>query len=153
MALSFIELILHDRNDLIEGAFDLPDKSLASLLYIKFRFNGENYQTKFVSLESENASVEDRDRNASRIFQTSYSRALNLLCLDIQKTILLPLDLSDQDTIEQAFGTPLEIQLWHKVAAKQPYKQPDSENLIGTFYVELNELPKTLNTRVKGSQH
>ena len=98
MALSFIELILHDRNDLIEGAFDLPDKSLASLLYLKFRFNGESYQTKFVSLESENASVEDR--NASRIFQTSYSRALNLLCLDIQKTILLPLDLSDQDTIE-----------------------------------------------------
>ena len=25
--------------------------------------------------------------------------------------------------------------------------------MIGSFFVELNELPKTLNTRVKGSMH
>jgi len=78
----------------MEGAFDMPDKSLANLLYLKFRFNGENYQTKFVSLEqTESPPVEDR--NSSKIFQTSYARALNLFCLNIQKTILLPLDLSD----------------------------------------------------------
>ena len=31
-----------------------------------------------------------------------------------------------------------------------PYRQPDSEDLLGSFFVELNELPKTQNLRVKG---
>ena len=43
LAISFIELILHNRGDLFEGAFDMPDKSLASLLYMKFRFAGVSY--------------------------------------------------------------------------------------------------------------
>lgn len=39
------------------------------------------------------------------------------------------------------------------MAAKQAYKQSDSEKLLGSFYIELNELPKTLNNRVKGDKH
>ena len=31
-----------------------------------------------------------------------------------------------------------------------PYRQPDSEDLLGSFFVELNELPKTQNLRIKG---
>ena len=68
----------------------------------------------------------------------------------IDKTILLPLDLTDQATIESAFGCPLEIQLWNRVTSNVPYRQPDSEDLLGSFFIELNELPKTTNLRVKG---
>ena len=107
LALNFVELIMHDRNQLIEGSYGMPDKSLASLIYLKFRFNGESYQTKFIALNTDEPSVEDK--NATRVFQTSYSRALNMICLEVQKTVFLPLDLSDQDAIEQAFGTPLEV--------------------------------------------
>ena len=77
-------------------------------------------------------------------------RALNLMCFDISKTIFLPLDLNDQGMIEQAFARPLEIQLWQKITAKESYKQADSEDLLGSFFIELNELPRSLNMRVKG---
>jgi len=49
-------------------------------------------------------------------------KALNLAAFDIKKTILLPLDLSDQATIENAFGCPLEIQLWNRVTSSIPYR-------------------------------
>ena len=52
--------------------------------------------------------------------------------------------------IEQAFARPLEIQLWQKITAKESYKQADSEDLLGSFFIELNELPRSLNMRVKG---
>lgn len=77
-------------------------------------------------------------------------KSLNLAAFEIKKTILLRLDLSDQATIESAFGCPLEIQLWNRVTSAIPYRQPDSEDLLGSFFVELNELPKTTNLRVKG---
>ena len=62
--------------------------------------------------------------------------------INIDKTILLQLDLADQQTIESAFGCPLEIQLWNRITSAVPYRQPDSEDLLGSFFVELNELPK-----------
>lgn len=77
-------------------------------------------------------------------------KALNMAAFSIKKTILLSLDLTDQATIESAFGRPLEIQLWNRVTSSIPYRQPDSEDLLGSFFVELNELPKTQNMRVKG---
>jgi len=36
------------------------------------------------------------------------------------------------------------------VTSSIPYRQPDSEDLLGSFFVELNELPKTQNLRIKG---
>jgi len=63
---------------------------------------------------------------------------------------MLPLDLADQATMESAFGCPLEIQLWNRVTSSIPYRQPDSEDLLGSFFIELNELPKVQNLRVKG---
>ena len=77
-------------------------------------------------------------------------KALNLANFSVNKTILLTLDLADQASIESAFGCPLEIQLWNRVTSSVPYRQPDSEDLLGSFFVELNELTKIKNLRVKG---
>ena len=49
-------------------------------------------------------------------------KAMNMASFDINKTILLALDLSDQATIEAAFGCPLEIQLWNRVTSAIPYR-------------------------------
>jgi hypothetical protein len=62
----------------------------------------------------------------------------------------LPFDLHDQAMVEKAFACPLEVQLWHRVTSQRPYRQPDEEKLIGSFFVELNELPRVQNTRIKG---
>ena len=73
-----------------------------------------------------------------------------MMCFDISKTVFLPLDMGDQGMIEQAFARPLEIQLWQRITAKEAYKQADSEELLGSFFIELNELPRAMNMRVKG---
>jgi hypothetical protein len=36
------------------------------------------------------------------------------------------------------------------MTAREPYKQADSEDLLGSFFIELNELPRSQNMRVKG---
>ena len=74
--------------------------------------------------------------------QSLQMKAIDMACFGVNKTILLPLDLADQAAIEGAFGRPLEIQLWNRVTSAVPYRQPDSEDLLGSFFVELNELPK-----------
>lgn len=76
-------------------------------------------------------------------------KALDMLCLNISKTFLLPINLASQVEVEKAFGTPLEIQLWHKVTSHEAFRQPDQEHLMGQFYIELNEMSKILNTRIK----
>lgn len=75
--------------------------------------------------------------------QSNFMKQINMLPLSIGKTILLPIDLGNQNEVEQAFACPLEVQLWHKVTARESYKQADKEDLLGSFFVELNELPKT----------
>jgi len=45
------------------------------------------------------------------------------------------------------------VQLWHKVTAEVRYHQPSTEELIGSFFFELNELPKFHNRRVKSQQN
>ena len=57
--------------------------------------------------------------------------------------------MSDQSQIEEAFGKPLEIQLWHKIESSRTYEKPIKEEMLGQFFVELNELPKTVNRRLK----
>jgi hypothetical protein len=42
--------------------------------------------------------------------------------------------------------------LWHRVTSQRPYRQPDEEKLLGSFFVELNELPRIQNNRIKGGQ-
>ena len=148
LALNFIELILMNRPGLFEeNILKLAGKPLSSSLYLKFRFLGQNYQTKFVSLEGGSVGAQEHPT-----IQSSYARALQMLCFEIQKTVFLPIDLTDQNSVEQAFATPLEIQLWHRVIAREPCRQPDLEQTLGSFYIELNELPKTVNMRIKGNQ-
>lgn len=53
LALNFVELILHNRNSVIDDSFSLAGKSKSALLYLKFKFLGESYQTKFVSLQED----------------------------------------------------------------------------------------------------
>ena len=77
-------------------------------------------------------------------------KAINMITFDIAKTVFLPIDMSDQKQVEQAFACPLEVQLWHRITSQRPYRQPDEEKLIGSFFVELNELPKIQNMRIKG---
>ena len=59
--------------------------------------------------------------------------------------------MSDLAQIEGAFGKPLEIQLWHKVESQRTYEKPIKEQMLGQFFVELNELPKMNNRRLKES--
>ena len=51
--MSFNELILHNRNSVLDDSFSLSTKSKAALLYLKFKFLGESYQTKFLSLQED----------------------------------------------------------------------------------------------------
>ena len=53
LALNFVELILQNRNNVIDDSFSLTSKSKTTLLYLKFKFLGESYQTKFCSLQED----------------------------------------------------------------------------------------------------
>lgn len=66
---------------------------------------------------------------------------MNLQKLSIQKSNFIELDIYDNQLIEEAFGKPLQIQLWHKVESMRTYEKPIKEQMLGQFFVELNELP------------
>jgi len=68
---------------------------------------------------------------------------------DLNRTIFIEVDMSDTYQVEQLFAKPLEVQLWHKVTSEVRYHQPSTEEMIGSFFIELNELPKHHNQRVK----
>ena len=72
------------------------------------------------------------------------------MTFEINKTTFIELQLEDPQVVEQAFARPLEVELWHKVTAELKYAQPSREELLGSFMVELNELPKSQNKRIKG---
>jgi len=57
--------------------------------------------------------------------------------------------MADSEGVEQAFGKPLEIQLWHKIESNRTYEKPIKEEMLGQFFVELNELSKITNRRLK----
>jgi len=50
--------------------------------------------------------------------------------------------------VESAFGKPLEIQFWVKQESQKRYLQSEKEEMLGSFFVELNELTKRRNPRV-----
>jgi len=60
--------------------------------------------------------------------------------------------MGDQLQIEQAFGKPLEVQLWHKIESMRSYEKPIKEEMLGQFFIELNELSKITNKRLKAQQ-
>lgn len=128
LGLNFIELIMRARSDLL-----LSD-SRTNQLYLKFTIAGESYMTKFIPLSQ-----------PSNFEMTK----LELMTYDVNRTVLIEVDMSDTYRVEQLFAKPLEVQLWHKVTAEVRYHQPSTEELIGSFFIELNELPKFHNRRVK----
>ena len=74
---------------------------------------------------------------------------INLQRFDISKTTFIEVDLADQGLVEQTFGKPLEIQLWYKVESNRSYEKPIHDEMIGQFFVELNERSKVTNRRLK----
>jgi hypothetical protein len=50
LALNFCEVILADRQNLLDFSYDMGSKGKASLLFLKFKFLGQTYHTKFISL-------------------------------------------------------------------------------------------------------
>lgn len=116
LGINFIELILKDKFELskyIQGQIQR--------FYLKYRINGQVFQTKFLGSDSNNSLD-----------------ALNILLLklkmqrfDILKTNFIELDMKDQQSIEQAFGKPLEVQLWHKIESLKSYERPIQEKMIG----------------------
>ena len=105
-------------------------------MYLKFRLLGQTYQTKFISsLQTSQNSV--------------FLRQLNLTVFDVKKTVFIDLDFSKQAEIEEAFSRPLELQLWLKKEHELRHHQPEEELLLGSFFIELNDLGKIKNRRVK----
>lgn len=50
LAINFVEVILVDRQSLLDFSYDMGSKGKASLLFLKFKFLGQTYHTKFISL-------------------------------------------------------------------------------------------------------
>jgi hypothetical protein len=75
-------------------------------LYLKFGLAGEQYMTKFIPLSQ-----------PSNFEMTK----VEMMTYDVNRTILIEVDLSDTYRAEQLFAKPLEVQLWHKVTAEVRY--------------------------------
>ena len=56
---------------------------------------------------------------------------LKMQRFDISKSDFIELDMTDLALIEQNFGKPLEIQLWHKIESSRTYEKPIKEEMIG----------------------
>ena len=67
-----------------------------SYMYLKFRFLGQTYQTKFVS-------------NQGTLQNSVYLRSLQISVLEIKKTVFIEVDLLRQGEVEEAFSRPLEV--------------------------------------------
>lgn len=114
---------MRERSDLIRA-----DATTTSL-YLQFKLGSVTYKTKFIPLaQAENLQ--------------SQVRKLSLMTFEVNKTILTEIDLADSHSVEQMFQRPLEVQLWHKITSEHRYAQPINEELLGSFFMELNELPK-----------
>jgi hypothetical protein len=100
LCLNFVELIMRARSDLL-----LSD-ARTNQLYLKFGLAGEQYMTKFIPLSQ-----------PSNFEMTK----VEMMTYDVNRTILIEVDLSDTYRAEQLFAKPLEVQLWHKVTAEVRY--------------------------------
>ena len=77
LGLNFVELVFKNREHQLFSANE------QSYMYLKFRFLGQTYQTKFVS-------------NQSAQHNSGYLKTLQLSVLDIKKTVFIELDLLRQ---------------------------------------------------------
>jgi len=50
LAINFVEVILVDRQSLLDFSYDMGSKGKTSLLFLKFKFLGQTHHTKFISL-------------------------------------------------------------------------------------------------------
>ena len=133
LGLNFIELLLKGRQSLLKQPQGLVQK-----FFLKFRFSSQNHQTKFLGADSSKV-LEPLDLLLLK---------MNLQKLQIKKSVFVEMDFKDQLAMEEAFGKPLEIQLWHKVESTRSYEKPIKEEMLGQFFVELNELTKLTNRRL-----
>lgn len=78
-------------------------------------------------------------------------KQMNIQVFDIKKTVLVELDFLKQAEIEEAFSRPLELQLWLKKESDNSYQRADLEIQLGSFFIELNNLGKMKNRRLKDS--
>lgn len=91
LCLNFVEVILRNRSEVFDQ-LKFSEKQNSSLLYLKFKFLGQSYQTKFISLQQ---GYKDEVNLQSAIMKT-----FNMLCFQIGKTTLLPVELTDLQEIE-----------------------------------------------------
>ena len=88
--------------------------------------------------------------NQGALHNSGYLKSLQLSVLDIKKTVFIEIDLLRHAEMQEAFSKPLEVSLWLK--REHPtlrYHQPELETMLGSFFIELNELGKIKNRRVK----
>lgn len=76
------------------------------------------------------------------LVENPYFGHLDLQVININKTFFIELDFKNQPQMETALGKPLEIQLWHKIESAQHYQKAEHESLLGSFFIELNEVTK-----------
>lgn len=79
------------------------------------------YQTKFIGADTQN-SLDSLNILLQKIKMQRFT---------IDKSHFIDLDMMDQDSIENAFGKPLEIQLWHKIESVRTYEKAIKEEMIG----------------------
>ena len=116
MGLDFIELLLKNRRVLTQQS-----PGHVSRFFLKYKFLNRVHQTRFLTSQTGNSL------SALNILLDR----LNLQKLSIQKTNFIEIDVADQDLVEEAFGKPLQIQLWHKVESVRTYEKPIKEEMIG----------------------
>jgi len=67
----------------------MDQRSLSTLLFLKFKFLGNTYQTQFISLD------ENSYAQKGQAMQSIFMKTINMVCFEISKTVFLPIDLSD----------------------------------------------------------
>lgn len=128
IALNFVELVLKNRNNMNKGHF-----------YLDYRFLGQNKRTKFLQ----------NQRNGRHPEALELEEKMKLKIIDINRVQFLQVDLSDRQEAERAFGTPLQLNLWYTEPAENSYQKAGVEVKLGSFQIELNDLGKVHNPKVK----
>ena len=126
IGLDFIELLIKNRRQLTQQS-----AGQVSRFFLKYKFLNQVHQTRFLSSQTGNSL------SPLNILLDK----LHLQKLSIQKSNFIEIDVADQELVEEAFGKPLQIQLWHKIESVRTYEKPIKEQMLGQFFVELNELP------------
>lgn len=109
------------------------------VFYLTYKMLGQNHRTKFFVTDRAFRNAESADLENKLKFRT----------IKIGQVQFISLDLSDSEVSDKAFGKPLEIQLWFKQKSASSYQRAQKELNLGSFLVDLNELGKVTNYKVK----